>query len=109
MSDPNLTIPPGAARAQTHVGKLTTTLKAIPAEKARQKIGRTIAGALMLAGGLFGGRWLKSADLLHSREIATAAVILGATMMSFEYVTAPIKFALAAAKDIANIVRGKSA
>lgn len=94
MSDP----------ARTHVGMMTQSLKGIPTEKLQKKVGRTIAGLVLILAALKGGPWLKAADIAHAREIATVALILGAVMCSFEFVVAPVRFLIAVAKDGVNIV-----
>lgn len=111
MSDPNGTISPAEARrplgrppAQTNVGKVTQGLREIPPEKLAKKVGRTVAGALLLYAGLKGAPVLKAADIWHAKEVASAAVIGGAVMMSFEFVVTPLNYLVALAKDIASIV-----
>lgn len=94
MSDPG----------KTHVGLVTQRIRAIPAEKRTKKIGRTLAGAALLVAGLKGGPLLKAAEVAHSQTIVTVAVVLGAVMMSFEFVVLPLVTLIALAKDAVNVV-----
>lgn len=92
----------------TNVKNLTQSFKGIPPERFSKKLGRTVAGVALLAFGLKGGPIVKALVPQHADWIITGSLVLGAVMMSFEFAVAPVRFVIAAAKDVANIVRGKN-
>lgn len=92
----------------SNVKNLTQSFKGIPPERFGKKLGRTVAGLALLGFGLKGGPIMKALIPQHADWIITGSLVLGAVMMSFEFAVAPVQYVIAAAKDIANIVRGKN-
>ena len=101
MTDPN----------QTHVGLVTQRFLAIPPEKFTQKLQRTIGGVLLALAGV-GLLALVNRGFVGKNEwlerIAVGAIGVGCLSASFEFIKAPLDYALAFAKDIVKLIRGKN-
>ena len=96
MSDPTL----------RNVANLTQSFRGIPPEKFKDKLARSVAGVLLAAAG-FGVLWAFNVGILGKspwlERVGIAAVAVGFLTASFEFVAAPLRYAVALAKDIAAI------
>ena len=94
-----------------HVANVTNRLKAIPPERFRSKLGRTIGGACLAAAGM-GVLYLLNGNLLPKNawleRVGIAAIALGFLSASMEFVRAPVDYALAVARTILDLMRGRN-
>lgn len=92
-----------------HIGNVTQRLRAIPPERFRQKVARTVGG-LVLAGLGAGLLYAVNGNLLPKNvwleRVGIAAIALGFGSASFEFIKAPVDYALAVARTILDLVRG---
>lgn len=87
----------------SHLKEATNKFRSIPSERFKQKLGRTLVGVALFVAGAY----CKKHALLDD-NFTTGFMVVGGLMASFEFVQAPLTFAKAFIKDMANIVRGKN-
>lgn len=92
----------------SNVKQLTQSFRAIPPEKFRKKLGRTVFGIGLIVLALRFGPQIKALTGAYADRVIAGMLIVGAVMASFEFLAAPFLFGIAQAKDIAAIVRGKN-
>ena len=87
----------------SHVKQLTQTFRAMPPERFKDKLGRTVAGMFLAAVG-FGTLYAQNRGYLPKGEwlerFGIGAVGIGCLTASYEFVSAPLRFAVALLKDI---------
>lgn len=83
----------------SHVNQTTQKFRAIPTERFRTKVWRTIGGVLIVAAAAY----LRKFDLLPERY-ATGAMIVGGLTASYEIVQAPLAYLIAFGKDAAAVI-----
>jgi hypothetical protein len=86
-----------------HAEQLTRQFRAIPRERFREKLARTVGGVVM-AGAGFASLYLQNRGLLPKGDwlerLGLALVALGCLSASFEFLTAPVRFAVATLRDV---------
>ncbi len=94
----------------SHVKNLTQTFRAMPPSRFKEKLARTVTG-IVLAGVGFATLYAQNRGLLGKNEwlerFGIGAVGLGCLTASYEFVSAPLKFAVAILKDILGAVAGR--
>jgi hypothetical protein len=87
----------------SHVKQLTQTFRAMPPSRFREKLARTVTGVLLAVVG-FGTLYAQTRGYLGKGEwlerFGIGAVGLGSLTASYEFVSAPLRFAVATLKDI---------
>lgn len=87
----------------SHVKNLTTSFKAMPPERFKDKLGRTIAGVLLALVG-FGSLYAQNRGYLPKGEwlerIGLALVALGCLTASYEFISLPVRWLVALVKDL---------
>lgn len=87
----------------SHVKQLTQTFRAMPPERFKDKLGRTVMGVFLAAVG-FGTLYAQNRGYLGKNEwlerIGMGMVAVGCLTASYEFISAPLRFAVALLKDI---------
>jgi hypothetical protein len=94
-----------------HTENLTQQFRAIPRERFREKLTRTVGGVVM-AGAGFGSLYLQNRGLLPKGDwlerVGLALVALGCLAASYEFLTAPVRFAVATLRDVLAALASRS-